>query len=70
MTAPEITTLCDLRRQLKLANAASLKAATARANLPAGSSRARVTSANAKWARKAEERDRLLAAVAELEAGS
>jgi hypothetical protein len=35
----------------------SLKAAGQRADLPAGSSRARVTSANAKWARHAEARE-------------
>lgn len=33
------------------------KAAEARSKLPAGSSRARVTSANARWARAAEARD-------------
>lgn len=36
---------------------AAAKAAEARSRLPAGSSRARVTSANARWARAAEARD-------------
>ena len=38
-------------------HAQSLKAAGQRADLPAGSSRAKVTSANAKWARHAEARE-------------
>jgi len=38
---------------------ASQKASTARADLPAGSSRAAVTSANARWSSAAEERERL-----------
>lgn len=42
----------------------SERAAAARAALPAGSSRARATTANARWARKAEARD---AAIRELE---
>ena len=42
---------------------ASVKAAKARADLPAGSSRARVTTANARWKSAAEERDRLEAYV-------
>jgi len=37
----------------------SAKLAAARSALPAGSSRARVTSANARWARVAEERERV-----------
>ena len=37
----------------------SAAAATRRANLPPGSTRARVTTANARWMRAAEERDRL-----------
>jgi hypothetical protein len=36
---------------------AAARAAEARGKLPAGSSRARVTSANARWARAAEARD-------------
>lgn len=46
-----------LRRELARAEKASAKASGARAALPAGSSRARVTSANARWARAAEYRD-------------
>lgn len=38
---------------------ASLKAAAARAALPIGSSRARVTTAEARWAQNAERRDTL-----------
>ena len=41
------------------AQQASLKASEARRLLPSGSSRARITTANARWARAAEERDRL-----------
>jgi len=37
------------------------KASEARAALPPGSTRARVTTANARWARAAEERDRVAA---------
>lgn len=44
--------LCDAQKK-------SDAAAQARAKLPPGSSRARVTSANARWARAAEHRDRL-----------
>ncbi len=36
---------------------ASEKAAAARSRLPAGSTRAKVTTANARWARAAEARD-------------
>jgi hypothetical protein len=43
----------------KKAQRASDKASRARANLPAGSSRPRVTTANARWAMAAEERDRV-----------
>jgi hypothetical protein len=46
-----------LERELKRAEQASLKAATVRSKMPAGSSSARVTTANAKWARAAEYRD-------------
>ena len=50
-----------LRRELAKAQAASLKAAEDRGNLPAGSSRARVTTANARWRTLAEYRDRVQA---------
>lgn len=43
------------------AAAASRKASEVRRNLPPGSSRARITSANATWASHAEERARLAA---------
>lgn len=49
-------------RYLK-AHEASARASVARAALPPGSSRARVTSANARWARQAEERDRAFGAL-------
>lgn len=39
------------------AERASVKASEARAALPPGSTRARVTSANARWSRAAEHRD-------------
>lgn len=48
-----------LLKDLELARARSAKLAERRAALPPGASRARVTSANAKWARAAEHRDRL-----------
>ena len=43
------------------------KASKARQALPAGSSRARVTTANARWARHCEQRDRLLRLIAAVE---
>lgn len=46
-------------RAYKRAADASKRASDARAALPAGSSRAKVTSANARWRSAAEERDRL-----------
>lgn len=51
--------LVELRRQHARVQAASERAAAKRRDLPAGTSRARVTTANSKWARAAEERDRL-----------
>lgn len=54
-----------LEKRVARLTAESERAAAARAALPAGSSRARVTTANARWARKAEARD---AAIRELEA--
>jgi len=59
--------LTELRRLLNAAQLKSEKAAAARRALPAGSSRAKVTSVNAKWKRHAEERDRLGRAIAECE---
>jgi hypothetical protein len=55
--------LKNLRRDLARAEKASLKAAEARSKLPPGSSRACVTTANARWMRAAEHRDRMLATV-------
>lgn len=49
----------DLERWLGKAERASERAMEARAALPTGSSRARVTGANARWAAHAEARDRL-----------
>ena len=57
---PEIATL---RRRLAKAEDASQKAMEARQALPSGSSRAKVTRANAKWATAAEDRDRIKAAL-------
>lgn len=48
-----------LDRMLRDAAAKSAKLAEARSNLPPGSSRARVTTANAKWTRAAEAREGL-----------
>jgi hypothetical protein len=48
----------------------SARFADARAALPAGSSRARVTSANARWARAAEERDRIARQLDQLRRGT
>lgn len=50
-----------LQRELAGAEKRSARLAAARAALPPGSSRARVTSANARWARAAEYRDRVAA---------
>lgn len=61
------TQLDDLRRALRQVTRDSERAAAARAALPPGSSRARVTTANARWARHAEERDRLERQIAEME---
>lgn len=62
-----MTELERLRKELKKAQAKSLKCAAARHALPPGSSRARVTTANARWASAAEERDRLQEKVERLE---
>lgn len=55
--------LVELVRRLQLAERKSLKACSARGALPAGSTRARVTTANARWANAAEFRDRAQDAV-------
>jgi hypothetical protein len=56
-----------LKKAIVRAQARSMALATARASLPPGTSRARVTTANARWARAAEERDRILRRVEEME---
>lgn len=52
-----------LVRALVAAQARSTKTSEARLALPAGSSRARVTTANARWMRASEDRDRREAAL-------
>ena len=68
MTPEQQATLAQLRRELARLTKASEKACRARGALPPGSSRARVTTANARWARAAEARDRVQEMVAKLEA--
>lgn len=55
----ELRALAALMRELAAAHDASDKAMDARASLPPGSSRAKVTTANARWTALAEERERL-----------
>ena len=55
MTRPRLSP--EARAYLKAAGA-SKRASEARRDLPAGSSRAKVTTANARWISAAEERDR------------
>ena len=50
--------LVELAKELQAAERKSLAACEARGSLPPGSSRARVTTANARWATAAEARDR------------
>ena len=59
--------LDQLRKELARLERASAQAAERRAALPPGSSRARVTSANAKWMRLAEARDRVQRQIEALE---
>jgi hypothetical protein len=54
-----VTEVERLRKALALAQKQSLKWADRRRALPPGSSRARVTTANANWAQAAEHRDRI-----------
>lgn len=49
-----------LERRLAAAEKKTAKAAEARRNLGLGASRARITTANARWASAAEERDRVM----------
>lgn len=53
--------LAQAAKDLEKAQADSIKAATNRRNLPQGSSRAKVTTANARWMANAEHRDRVQA---------
>ncbi len=61
-------TRAEIVRELKAAERASEKACAARAALPPGSSRARVTTANARWMRAAEYRDLVQARLAAIDA--
>ena len=58
-----------LQKELARLTAASEKAAGRRFSLPPGSTRARVTSANAKWHRLAEARARVERELAEVSHG-
>ena len=51
--------LRTLARDLEAAEVAMLKASAARRDLPPNPSRARVTTANARWSTKCEQRDRV-----------
>jgi hypothetical protein len=53
--------LTENARAYLMAKRDSQKASDARAALPVGSSRSKVTSANARWMAAAEERDRIAA---------
>jgi hypothetical protein len=55
--ANRFTALLEAVKALETAERVSLAAADRRGALPPGTSRARVTTANADWARKAEGRD-------------
>jgi hypothetical protein len=55
--------ITSLERELARVQAASERAMEAKMRLPRGSSRARVTTANARWATAAERRDRVLEAL-------
>jgi hypothetical protein len=64
-----IARAAEIARFAKLyidAERAVAKTSAARFALPAGSSRARVTTANARWSTACEHRDRLLATLADL----
>lgn len=52
--------VAQVRRELARLEQKVSAASTRRRNLPPGSSRARVTSANAKWSTACEARDRVL----------
>ena len=59
LAAAEESEVQRLERAMEKAQKASTRAMDSRGRLPAGSSRARVTTANANWARAAEHRDRI-----------
>lgn len=65
-----MTDIAKLRRELARLERESAALAEQRAALPPGSSRARVTTINARWARKAEARERVLRQIANLDASS
>lgn len=58
-----------LRKRLQKATQTAQKASEARRALSPGSTRARVTTANARWLARCEERDRIAAQIAEIEKG-
>lgn len=57
MSGPTTCTAADLIAYIR-AEEASLRASIVRRDLPPGSTRAKVTTANARWANAAEDRDR------------
>lgn len=59
-----------LEREVAAAAKKLTRASDARFALPAGSSRARVTTANARWSIAAEAHDRALAALAKAKGGA
>lgn len=61
---PEIAARSVLERRLVAAEKKVAAASARRRDLPPGSSRARVTTANAKWSIACEARDRVLAEIA------
>ena len=62
-----MTNIATLRKRLVAATKAAERASEARRALPPGSSRARVTTANARWAARCEERDRIMAQLEQAE---
>jgi putative intracellular protease/amidase len=60
--------VAQVRREFAAAEKKTAAACARRAALPAGSSRPRVTTANARWASAAEHRDRLLVELEQIEA--
>lgn len=66
LSAARISNVVEMLAQYRDAQRASERASDARASLAPGSSRARVTTANARWMRASEHRNRLEARVREL----